>query len=96
MISAIALLIYCLAWQGGSSPIQLILVGIGFDLIVNAMTDIMIAFGEIDTVSQALVWLAGSVYGRTWTQVWALLPWIIVFSGLALLLARELDILKQF
>ncbi len=90
----IALLIYFMAWQGGSSPIRLILVGVGFDLIVSALTDIMITFGEIDSVSQALVWLAGSVYGRTWTQVWALLPWIIVFSGLALLLARELDILN--
>lgn len=91
---AIALLIYLMAWQGGSSPIRLILVGIGFDLIVSALTDIMITFGEIDSVSQALVWLAGSVYGRTWTQVWALLPWIIIFSALALLLARELDILN--
>ena len=90
----IALLIYLMAWQGGSSPIRLILVGIGFDLIVSALTDIMITFGEIDSVSQALVWLAGSVYGRTWTQVWALLPWIIIFSALALLLARELDILN--
>ncbi|MGF1540843.1 MAG: FecCD family ABC transporter permease [Pleurocapsa sp.] len=91
---AIALLIYLTAWQGGSSPIRLILVGIGFNLIVGALTDIMITFGEIHTVSQALVWLAGSVYGRTWPQVWALIPWIIVFSGLALLLARELDILN--
>jgi iron complex transport system permease protein len=74
--------------------VRLILVGIGFDLIVGALTNIMITFGEINTVSQALVWLAGSVYGRTWTQVWALLPWIMVFSALALLLARELDILN--
>lgn len=92
--SAIALLIYLMAWQGGSSPIRLILVGVGFDLIVSALTDIMITFGEIDSVSQALVWLAGSVYGRTWTEVWALLPWIMVFSALALLLAKELDILN--
>lgn len=91
---AIALIIYLMAWQGGSSPIRLILVGVGFDLIVSALTDIMITFGQIDSVSQALVWLAGSVYGRTWVQVWALIPWIMVFSALALLLARELDILN--
>ena len=91
---AIALLIYFMAWQEGSSPMRLILVGIGFDLIISALTNITITFGEINTVSQALVWLAGSVYGRTWTQLWALLPWIVIFSGLALLLARELDILN--
>ncbi|MGL6345127.1 MAG: FecCD family ABC transporter permease [Waterburya sp.] len=90
----VALLIYFLAWQGGSSPIRLILVGIGFDLIAGALTDIMITFGQIDTVSQALVWLAGSVYGRTWSQVLALIPWIVIFSSLALFLARELNILN--
>lgn len=90
----VALLIYLLAWQGGSSPIRLILIGIGFDLIVVALTDIMITFGEIDTVSQALVWLAGSVYGRTWSQVMALIPWIMIFGLMALLLTRELNTLN--
>jgi iron complex transport system permease protein len=90
----VALLIYLLAWQGGSSPIRLILVGIGFDLIVSALIEIMITFGDIDTVSQALVWLAGSVYGRTWSQVMALIPWIIIFGAIALLLTRELNTLN--
>lgn len=91
---AIALLIYSLAWQGGSSSLRLVLVGIGCELIVTALTDITITFGEIDSVSQALVWLAGSVYGRTWLQVWILIPWIVIFGGLALLLSREIDILN--
>jgi iron complex transport system permease protein len=90
----VAILIYLLAWQRGSSPVRLILVGIGFDLIVGALTDIMITFGQIDTVSQALVWLAGSVYGRTWSQVMALIPWIIIFGLMALLLTRELNTLN--
>ena len=91
---AIAILIYLLAWQGGSSPVRLILVGIGFSLIASALTDIMITFGEINTVSQALVWLAGSVYGRSWSQVIALIPWIVIFGLMALLLTRELNTLN--
>ncbi|BAU65726.1 iron(III) dicitrate ABC transporter, permease protein [Stanieria sp. NIES-3757] len=90
----VAFLIYLLAWQGGSSPIRLILVGIGFELIAATLTDIMITYGEINTVSQALVWLTGSVYGRTWSQVWALIPWIVIFGSVALFLARELNILN--
>ncbi|MEM7594355.1 MAG: iron ABC transporter permease [Cyanobacteria bacterium P01_A01_bin.83] len=90
----VAILIYLLAWQGGSSPVRLILVGIGFSLIASALTDIMITFGEINTVSQALVWLAGSVYGRSWSQVMALLPWIVIFGLMALLLTRELNTLN--
>ena len=91
---AIAILIYLLAWQGGSSPVRLILVGIGFSLIAGALTDIMITFGEINTVSQALVWLAGSVYGRSWSQVLALIPWIVIFGFIALFLTRELNTLN--
>lgn len=90
----IALLIYLLAWNGGSSPVRLILVGIGFSLIAGALTNLMVTFGEINSVSQALVWLAGSVYGRSWEQVMALLPWLVIFGGLALLLTRELNTLN--
>ncbi|MEM6612241.1 MAG: iron ABC transporter permease, partial [Cyanobacteria bacterium P01_C01_bin.72] len=91
---AIAILIYLSAWQGGSAPVRLILVGIGFSLITSAITNIMITFGAINSVSQALVWLAGSVYGRSWSQVMALLPWIVIFGFMALLLTRELNTLN--
>ena len=90
----VALLIYLLAWQKGSSPVRLILVGIGFNLIAGALTNLMITFGEINTVSQALVWLAGSVYGRSWSQVLALIPWIGIFGAIAFYLARELNTLN--
>jgi len=90
----VALLIYLLAWQGGSSPVRLILVGVGFGLIAGALTNLMVTFGEINSVSQALVWLAGSVYGRSWEQVLVLLPWLVVFGALALLLSRELNTLN--
>ncbi|ELS00490.1 ABC-type Fe3+-siderophore transport system, permease component [Xenococcus sp. PCC 7305] len=90
----VAIIIYLLAWQEGSSPVKLILVGIGVSLIANALSNLMITFGDINTVSQALVWLAGSVYGRSWSQVWALIPWIVVFGLVALILSRELNTLN--
>ncbi|NBD16002.1 MAG: iron chelate uptake ABC transporter family permease subunit [Cyanobacteria bacterium] len=90
----VAILIYLLAWKGGSSPIRLILVGIGFSLIASALTNLMITFGNINNVSQALVWLTGSVYGRSWEQLFTLLPWLVVFSLLALAMARELNALS--
>jgi iron complex transport system permease protein len=89
-----AVLIYSLAWQGGTSPILLILLGVGLSAIAGAFTSLLITFGSIDDVSQALVWLAGSVYGRTWEQVVALLPWLLVFVPLALGLARHLNVLN--
>jgi iron complex transport system permease protein len=90
----IAGLIYGLAWNGGSSPTLLILLGIGLAAIATAFTSLMITFGSIYDVSQALVWLAGSVYGRTWEQVFAFLPWLIVGVPLALSLSRHLNVLN--
>ncbi len=87
-------LIYSLAWNQGSSPILLILMGVGLSAIASAITSLLITFGEIYDVSNALVWLAGSVYGRTWEQVFSLLPWLIVFVPMALTLARHLNALN--
>ncbi|MEG4349793.1 iron ABC transporter permease [Microcoleus sp. LAD1_D5] len=89
-----AVLIYSLAWNNGSSPILLILMGIGLSAIASAFTSLMITFGDIYDVSNALVWLAGSVYGRTWEQVFSFLPWLIVFVPMALTLARHLNALN--
>lgn len=90
----VAIAIYLLAWNGGSSPLRLILVGIGFSALASALTSLTITFGEINVVSQALVWLTGSVYGRSWEHFWPLLPWLGIFLPLSLLLSRDLDTLN--
>ncbi|MBD2120479.1 iron ABC transporter permease [Trichocoleus sp. FACHB-262] len=89
-----ALLVYGLAWERGSAPIRLLLVGVGVGAIASACTSLLITFGNIEDVSHALVWLAGSVYGRTWEQVRALLPWLGVFMPLSLFYARDLNTLN--
>lgn len=89
-----AIAIYLLAWNGGSSPIRLILVGIGLTSLTGAFTSLMITFGDIYDVSQALVWLTGSVYGRSWAHLGALLPWLIIVLPLTIVLARDLDTLN--
>lgn len=90
----VSLLIYLLAWDKGSAPIRLILVGVGLSAIARALSSLLITFGEIDSVTEALIWLAGSVYGRSWEQVWFLLPWSIVLVPLSFLLARHLNALN--
>jgi len=91
---AVSVLVYLLAWQGGSSPVRFVLVGIGLNSLVSSLTGFMTAFGQIDNVSRALVWLTGSVYGRGWDHVLALVPWLVVLGVLALVMARELNTLS--
>lgn len=62
--------------------------------MATALTTFMITFGDIYQVSQALVWLTGSVYGRSWEQILILLPWLAVFLPLALLRFRHLNALN--
>jgi iron complex transport system permease protein len=91
---AAAILLYLLAWRGNSSPIRLILIGIGLTAIASSLTTVMITFGDIHQVSQALIWLTGSVYGRSWEHVLTLLPWLVVFLPLALIGYRHLNALE--
>lgn len=92
--ATVAGLIYVLAWRGSDSPLRLLLVGIGIGSVCGALTSLMLTFGDIYDVQRALVWLTGSVYGRSWNEFWPLLPWIGVFVPLALLLARDLNALN--
>ncbi|WP_119069812.1 iron ABC transporter permease [Rubrobacter indicoceani] len=91
---AVAVLLYLIAWRGNSSPFRLILIGIGLGAIAGALTTFMITFGDIYEVSQALVWLTGSVYGRSWDQIFSFLPWLVVFVPLTLFLSRHLNALN--
>lgn len=90
----IAALLYLLAWRGADSPIRLILVGIGLASVAGALTTLMITFGNVYDVQRALIWLSGSVYGRSWEELWALLPWVAAFAPLAIMLARDLNALS--
>jgi iron complex transport system permease protein len=88
----IATLIYLLAWKSGDSPIRLILVGIGLASMSGALTTLMLTFGDVYDVQRALIWLTGSVYGRGWAELRALLPWVVVGAALALALARQVNV----
>lgn len=93
-----AVLIYLLAWRAqgrpGDAPLRLILVGIGLGAVTGALTTLLITFGDIYDVQRALIWLTGSVYARSWAEVWGLLPWVIIFAPPAFLLARDLNALN--
>ncbi|HAA26634.1 MAG TPA: iron ABC transporter permease [Cyanobacteria bacterium UBA8553] len=90
----VAILIYLMAWDQGSSPLRLILLGVGLAAALNALTTLIITFGQINSVTQALVWLAGSVYGRSGEHLGAMLPWLAVFVPLSLVMAAPLNALS--
>ncbi|MGN7471098.1 FecCD family ABC transporter permease [Brevibacillus sp. SAFN-007a] len=88
----VSLLIYFLAWNKGVTSTRLILVGIGVAAVTSALTMLMIVLSPITAASKAYIWMTGSIYGASWENVYAMLPWVIVFIPWALLYARILDV----
>ncbi|WP_339239873.1 iron ABC transporter permease [Paenibacillus sp. FSL R5-0517] len=86
-----ALIIYMLAWKKGVSPIRLVLIGIGVSAITGAGTTFMLILSPFYTAGQAYIWLTGSVYGASWTDVRTILPVIVIVVPLAIWLARSLN-----
>ncbi|MCF3934004.1 iron ABC transporter permease [Acuticoccus sp. M5D2P5] len=85
--------IYALAWNDGTSSLRIILVGLGLNALAGAGVGFISAFGDVTTVQQAQVWLAGSLYRADWETVRVLAVWLVLPVVGVLLAARELDVL---
>lgn len=87
-----ALIVYLLAWKNGVSPLTLVLIGIGFSAAMQGVITLMMIYGPLIMLTQANLWLAGSVYGSKWEDVVILLPWTCFFLTLAFVMARHLNV----
>ena len=86
-------IIYILSWKEGSNSLRLILIGVGIAALGVALINFFITRLAVDRAQQALVWLTGSVYGSSWTDVRLLLLWLAILLPISLLLARQLNTL---
>lgn len=84
---------YVLAWRDGMASIRLVLVGIGMAAICQAVITILLTYGQIRSVSQAAIWMTGSLYGKGWEHFAPYWPWFVASLLLALTLTRHLDVL---
>lgn len=91
-----AALTYLLARKNGEvTPIRLILVGIGVAAAAQALVTLALSTSTmIYRVSEAMLWITGSVYGRTWQEVRPLALWLTLLVPLALGLSRHLNIMQ--
>jgi iron complex transport system permease protein len=83
---ATAAVIYMLAWSGGVSPNRMILVGIGVQAILAALTTYITVKFPVEVIRPAVVWTMGSVYGSQWRDVQILAGSMLVLVPLAIVL----------
>lgn len=79
---ATAIAIYTLAWKKGVEGFRLILVGIAINAMLTAAIGWLLISADINDVSQAQVWLNGSLNGASWTTVWPVAIAVLVVGGI--------------
>ncbi|WP_296217374.1 FecCD family ABC transporter permease [Pseudomonas sp. UBA2684] len=87
-----ALAIYLLAWKQGTSPLRLVLIGVGVSAMLAAVTTFILVFSPLTTTLSAYVWLTGSVYGASWAEPRELAGWLLAILPLLLLVARHVRV----
>ena len=89
-----ALAIYLLAWKAGIAGNRLVLVGIGINAILAALTSFLIVRFPVESVTPAMVWLAGSLSRVAWPLVGWLVATLVIAIPVALMLLRRLQVLQ--
>lgn len=85
--------IYVLAWNGGVSPLRLILAGVAINSLLGAITSgIMIIYS--DKVQNVLSWLVGGLSGKSWPHLQLILPYALTGLFLSLFASRSVNILR--
>ncbi|NPD17423.1 iron ABC transporter permease [Xinfangfangia sp. D13-10-4-6] len=87
-------LVWALAWQGGASPLRLVLVGLALAAMTGAMASVLTTFAPINAAQRALIWLAGSLHDIDRPRLQLMALWLALPLGLSLALARHADALN--
>jgi iron complex transport system permease protein len=88
------LIVYAIAWKGGTSPVRLVLAGVIVGTVFGSLQTAFFFFADdIGVVQSAIAWTTGSLTGTDWEQVRMALPWTVVAMSLALVSSRQLNVL---
>lgn len=88
-----ALLLGVFAWRSGLAVTRLVLTGLAVQAGLAAAVNLMIVRFPAELAGSALQWTTGSVYGRTWSEVWGAAGGMMLALGAAFLLHRRLAVL---
>lgn len=89
-----AVLIYLLAYGKNINGNRLLLIGIGVNIGFTSLMKIFQLRFTTKDFNRVVAWTTGSIWGTNWSYVLAILPFILVFSILAIYQSRYLDILN--
>lgn len=86
--------VYAVAWRHGTSPVRLVLAGVIVGAVVGSVQMVLrFLIADVETLTGALNWMAGSLTGADWACVRRVAPWTLVSCAALLLGARHLDLM---
>ncbi|WP_329223163.1 iron ABC transporter permease [Streptomyces sp. NBC_01485] len=88
-----ALLLGVFGWRSGLAVTRLVLTGLAVQAALAAAVNLMIVRFPAELAGSALQWTTGSVYGRTWTEVWGAGAAMLLALAAAFVLHRGLAVL---
>lgn len=88
-------LVYAIAYRGGSSGYRLVLVGIGVTALLSSTATFLLTRSDRYEALRAAIWLVGSVGGRGWAHVTTIAGALVVLAPAALALSRQLRLLDM-
>lgn len=70
-------MIYAMAWNSGFAPLRLILAGVAIAAFFGGFNTVLSIFYP-DRVQGTITWFAGGFIGRSWEDLWMILPYTII------------------
>ncbi|MFJ2632293.1 iron ABC transporter permease [Streptomyces sp. NPDC087422] len=92
--AATAAVVFGLCARGGFQQNRLVLVGVGAAAGTSALISLLIVLTDPFNATKALIWLSGSTYGRTMTDVLPVAAVLVVGAAVAFSRRAELDLVS--
>lgn len=89
-----AFAVYALTWRKGISGNRLVLVGIGVNAVLGALTTLILVRFPVEQIAPAVLWTTGTLYATTWRDVTVLAVSLVVLLPAGLWLTRHLGALQ--
>lgn len=89
----VAVVLMLFTRSSGAKSSTLALVGIALGAICQAATEFILIKFPVNA-NVMLLWLAGSLWGRGWDQLYGFLPWFIALLPFAIGMTLKLDVLS--
>lgn len=73
-------------------PIKMAIIGVALSALWAAISHYLMLTNPVE-INTAMLWLTGSLWGRSWSYLNVILPWLVVLLPLPFIFCRDLDTL---